>query len=149
MRAAPRTLIALTFAFAVLAPNLRAQAPQIPTPKEQFGFNIGDDYCLANYKQLTAYWEKLEKESDRIKVVRIGTTEEGRPQLMAVVTSPANHRKLDRYRDIARRLCKAACNRDEAQQLTAEGKAVVWIDAGLHASESLCAQMMIETSSQP
>ena len=108
----------VSVALVLLASVAHAQG-KVTSPKEFFGHNIGDDYCLANYKQLTAYWEKLEKESDRIKVVRIGTTEEGRPQLMAVVTSPANHRKLDRYRDIARRLCKAECNRDEAQQLTA------------------------------
>src|SRR5262249_33413932 len=105
-----------------------------------------DDYCLANYKQLTGYWQRLERESDRMKVVSIGTTEEGRPQLMAVVTSPANHRKLARYQEIARRLACAEGGGDaEAAKLAAEGKAVVWIDAGLHASESLCAQMLIET----
>lgn len=40
-----------------------AAAAGITTPKEHFGFNIGDDYCLANYQELTAYWEKLERES--------------------------------------------------------------------------------------
>ena len=73
-------------------------------------------------------------------------TEEGRPQLAAIVTSPANHRRLDRYRQIARRLALAeGVDRDEARRLAAEGKAVVWIDAGLHATEMLCAQALIET----
>src|SRR5687767_6038356 len=81
-----------------------AFAAPITTPKEYFGFNIGDDYCLANYKQLTGYWSKLERESDRLKLVRIGVTEEGRPQLMAIVTSPENHRQLMKYQEIARRL---------------------------------------------
>src|SRR5439155_12601360 len=99
----------------------RAQAPHVTPPKEHFGFNIGDDYCLANYQQLASYWAKLEKESDRLKVVRIGTTEEGRPHLMGVVTSPGNHAKLDRYREIARRLALAeGVNEDEARKLAAE-----------------------------
>jgi hypothetical protein len=34
---------------------------------------------------------------------------------------------------------------DEARRLADEGKAVVWIDGGLHASETLCAQMLMET----
>src|SRR5437763_9194793 len=84
-----------------------AAASEFTTPKEHFGFNLGDDYCLANYAQLTTYWEKLERESDRVKLVRIGKTEEGRTQLMAVVTSPANHRALHRYQEIARRLARA------------------------------------------
>ena len=57
--------------------------PNVTSPKQFFGFNIGDDYWLANYKQLAEYWHKLERESDRMKVVDIGKTEEGRPQLMA------------------------------------------------------------------
>jgi hypothetical protein len=129
-----------------------AQAPPaavtkaITTPKQMFGFAIGDDYCLANYQQLQAYWEKLERESDRIKVVTIGDTEEGRPQLAAIVTSPRNHQRLDRYRQIARRLALAAgVDQAEARKLAAEGKAVVWIDAGIHATETLCPQALIET----
>lgn len=122
-----------------------AAAAGITTPKEHFGFNIGDDYCLANYQQLTDYWEKLERESDRVKLVRIGRTEEGRPQLMAIVTSPANQRALHRYQEMARRLARAeGLGQAEAKRLAAEGKAVVWIDGGLHASESLCAQVLIE-----
>ena len=66
-----------------------AQAQTITSPKEHFGFNIGDDYQLANYTQFDDYWQKLDKESDRMKVVEIGKTAEGRPQLMAIVTSPA------------------------------------------------------------
>ena len=34
---------------------------KITTPKEQLGFNIGDDYVLANYTQLVDYWKKLIK----------------------------------------------------------------------------------------
>src|SRR5262249_48672675 len=123
-----------------------AQAPRVTPPKDYFGFNMGDDYCLANYRQLAGYWTKLERESDRLKVVRIGVTEEGRPQLMGVVTSPANHRALSRYQDVASRLARAeGVGEAEARLLAAEGKAVVWIDGGLHASETLCAQMLTET----
>src|SRR5262245_64237447 len=83
---------------------LSAQAPPtakiVTPPKEHFGFELGDDYCLANYKQLESYWKKLEKQTDRLKVVSIGKTEEGRDQLMAIVTSPANDGKLDRLKAI-------------------------------------------------
>ncbi len=121
-------------------------APAVTSPKDFLGFPIGDDYTLANYQQLKGYWERLAGESGRIKVVSIGATEEGRPQIAAIVTSPANHRKLDRYREISRRLALAdGVDRDEAARLAAEGKAVVWIDAGLHANETLCAQAMIES----
>ena len=88
------------------SPPLRAGGG-VTTPKAQFGFDIGDDYCLANYRQLAEYWRKLDAESDRLSLVEIGKTAEGRPQLMAIVTSPANQKRLDRYQEIARRLALA------------------------------------------
>lgn len=147
----PRTAARLGLALALVAliagrGPAQAPVPNVTTPKAHFGFDMGADYCLANYQQLAAYWKKLQGESDRIKLVDIGKTEEGRPQLMAVVTSPANQRKLDRYRDIARVMAKAeGVSEEVARLLAAEGKAVVWIDGGLHASETLCAQVLVET----
>src|SRR5262245_47487664 len=141
------TLVAAALLFA-LAPVRSADpdAPMVTTPKSHFGFNLGDDYCLANYEQYAAYLAKLEKESDRLKVVNMGDTAEKRPQLMAVVTSPANHKKLDQLQDISRKLALAeGITAEEAAKLAAEGKAVVWIDGGLHASEVLCAQALAET----
>src|SRR5687767_6543827 len=86
----------------VIASSLAAQAtPRITTPKEEFGFNFGDDYFLANYQQIAAYWQKLDRESDRMIVHEIGKTAEGRPHYMAIVTSSANHQRLARYKDIA------------------------------------------------
>ncbi len=121
-------------------------AAPVSSPKQFFGFNLGDDYRLANYQQFTAYWAKLERESDRLKVVKIGVTEEGRDQLMGIVTSPANHKKLVRYQEIACKLALAeGISQAEARKLSLEGKAVVWIDGGLHANETLCAQVLMET----
>ena len=82
-------------------------ARHITSPKEQFGFNIGDDYRLVNYSQLEAYWKKLASESDRMKLADIGITAEGRHQWMAIVTSPANHKNLARYKEISQKLAAA------------------------------------------
>ena len=137
------TLVALMFALAMPAPQAQTR---VTTPTQHFGFNIGDDYHLATYTQFVAYWTKLAMESDRMALVEIGKTAEGRPQLMAIITSPANHKRLDRYKEIARRLALAEGLTDEqAQALAREGKAVVWIDGGLHATEVLGAHQLIET----
>jgi hypothetical protein len=131
---------------AVLLLAASAAAQTVTTPKQQFGFNIGDDYQLATYTQFVDYWHKLDKESDRMKVVEIGKTAEGRPQLMAIITSPDNHKKLDRYKDISRRLALAeGLTEDQARALAKEGKGVVWIDGGLHATEVLGAHQLMET----
>ena len=129
---------------AALVARLHAQT--VTTPRQHFGFAIGDDYQLATYTQFAAYWQKLDKESDRLKVVEIGRTAEGRPQLMAIVTSPQNHKNLDRYKEIARRLALAEGLTDEqARALARDGKGVVWFDGGLHATEVLGPAQLIET----
>src|SRR5262245_2401300 len=123
----------------------QAQRPHITTPKEAFGFNLGDDYQLTDYRQIEAYWKTLDKESDRLVLHDMGKTAEGRTQWMAIVTSPENHRKLARYQEISKRLAFAEGLGDErAHALAKEGKAVVWIDGGLHATETLGAQQLGE-----
>src|SRR5258708_7417071 len=142
-----RRLLAATFALSV---SLSAQAtrpvPRISAPKDTFGFNVGADYSVANYSQLTAYWKKLASESNRMKLVDIGPTAEGRRQYMAVVSSAANLGRLEHYRDIARRLALAeGVTEEQARVLAREGKAVVWIDGGLHSTETVGSQQLIET----
>ncbi len=140
---------ATSSAVAQPAPSRRsgtAAGAAITTPKQHFGFNIGDDYQLANYDQFVSYWQTLDRESDRMKVVEIGKTAEGRPQLMAIITSPENFRKLDRYKEISRRLATVdGIDDEQARALAKEGKAVVWFDGGLHATEVLGAHQLIET----
>ena len=136
--------IAVAGALALHVPITFAQT--ITSPRQQFGFNIGDDYKLANYSQFEAYFRKLATESNRMKLVEIGKSAEGRPQLMAIISSPANLAKLDRYKEISRRLSLADGLDDaQAHALAKEGKAVVWIDGGLHATEVLGAAQLIET----
>jgi hypothetical protein len=137
--------IALLLVVLLAGVDPRAQAPAITTPKEAFGFNLGDDYQLATYTQLTEYWRTLDKQSDRMVLQEIGKTSEGRPHLMAIVTSPANHAKLAQYKSISQRLGFAeGLTDDQARALAQDGKAVVWIDGGLHANETLGAQQLAE-----
>jgi hypothetical protein len=120
-------------------------AGPITPPKAVFGFDIGDDYSLANYTQLETYWRKIATESDRMKLTTIGKTAEGRDQLMAIVSSPENLKNLEKYKDIARRLARAeGLTDDQAKTLAKEGKAIVWIDGGLHATETVGAQQVTQ-----
>ena len=123
-----------------------AQAQNVPSPKSHFGFNIGDNYQLANYTQTEAYLQKLAAASNKMKLQSIGTTEEGRTQYMVIVSDPANLSKLARYKSISQQMARAEGLTDEnAKQLANEGKAVVWIDGGLHANEVLGIHQWIES----
>ncbi len=120
-------------------------ARHVTSPKEQWGHNVGDDYFLVDYQQLTAYYRKLAQESDRVHIVEIGRTSENRPHLMAIITSPANWAKIARLKGNNARLAHAeGLTDDEAHALAREGKTFVWIDGGIHATEVLGAQGVIE-----
>ncbi len=139
--------IALAVAVTVAAPRAQSKAAQkITTPKEHFGHDIGDDYYLANYTQYVEYVHKVARESDRMTLAEIGKTEEGRPELTAIITSPENHKRLAQIKENNRKLALAdGITEEQAHQLAREGKTVVWIDGGLHATEVLGAQQLIET----
>jgi hypothetical protein len=148
---------ALAFALYGSAPSAQTQtqthprpatpsaAAHVTTPMQEWGHNIGDDYFLVDYQQLITYWHKLEKQSPRVHIVDIGKSSEGRPMLMAIVTAPENYAKLAHYKDITSRLANAEGLTDaQARALAKEGKSVVWIDGGLHATETLGAQQLLE-----
>src|SRR5215471_6808757 len=121
-------------------------ALRLTTPRQALGFEVGDDYSVAGYSELEAYWKRLASESDRMKLMDIGPTSEGRRQYMAILTSPENMKRLDRYREISRRLALAdGLTEEQARALAREGRAVVWIDGGLHSSETVGSQQLIET----
>ena len=133
-------------ALALLGGTATAQAPlRLTTPAQALGGHApGDDYFLANYEQLSAYWRTLASQSRRAKLLSIGRTAEGRDQLMLVISSAENLARLDHWRDLAHRLGDGRIPESEAKALAKEGRAIVWIDAGLHANESITAQTHIQ-----
>lgn len=76
----------------------------------------------------------------------IGKTEEGRAMVMMIISSPENLRNIDRYQEISKKLALAEnISEQEAKELAKEGKPVVWIDGGLHATETVGSHQLIET----
>ena len=130
----------------ILMTACAVSAQGIPSPKEHFGFNIGDNYHLATFTQTEAYFKKLAAASSKVKLQVIGKTEEGRNQYMVIVSDPANIRLLAKYKSISQKLARAENLSDaEAKQLAKEGKSVVWIDGGLHATEVTGIHQLIQT----
>ena len=126
--------------------NYLVVAQNIPSPKSHFGFSIGDNYQLATFTQTELYLKKLAAVSKKMKLVTIGKTEEGRNQYMVIVSDPNNLAKLDKYQSISQRMARAEGLTDaDAKTLATEGKAVVWIDGGLHATEVVGIHQWIES----
>jgi hypothetical protein len=137
----------LLFRFLLLAISCtQLNAQSIPSPKEHFGFNIGDNYHLATFTQTEAYFKKVAAVSNKVKLQVIGKTEEGRNQYMVIVSDPSNIRQLAKYKAISQKLARAEnLSPAEAKQLAKDGKSVVWIDGGLHATEVTGIHQLIQT----
>ncbi|MFK7830790.1 MAG: M14 metallopeptidase family protein [Congregibacter sp.] len=131
-----RLLAASTALFFALGTHAQPQSPE-----QMFGFQPGDDYKLASYEQIDAYFRQLAQKSDRVQLREIGQSVLGRPLLLLTISSADNLANLDRYRSISEQLARARVDEDSADALAREGKAVVWIDGGLHATELAHGQM--------
>ncbi len=115
--------------------TLVAQA-RLPTPESVFGFPPGADYKLATYDQVVDYLKKIDSASDRVTLVEAGKTTQGRTFYFALVSSKNNLARIDRYREISRRLAYPdGLSEQDARALAKEGKAFVHIDGGLHSTE--------------
>lgn len=119
------------------------------SPRDLLGFTPGDDRKVADWKQITDYFEQL-GQFERVRVRRLGTTTLGRPLIAAFISSPENIRELDRYREIQRRLADPRLVRDEAERdrLIKEGKTVVVISCSIHSTEIVASQMSMQLAYQ-
>ncbi len=146
MRRSPMPSLRSTALF-LLAPLLSlhpAATAQVPSPLEFLGHEVGADYQLCNYTDLMKYFRAVEAKCDRVRLVDIGPTSYGQRMHMAVISSPQNLARLERLREISVTLAKGRLDKQKAAALTAEGRAFVWIDAGLHATEAIAGQNVIE-----
>jgi hypothetical protein len=113
----------------------------VPSPTEVLGFTPGDDHKLADFRQLQDYFTRLDAASDRVTVYSAGKSTEGNDILVALISSEANLARVEHYREISRKLAYVrGVDAQTARALAREGKAIVWIDNGLHASEVATAQ---------
>ncbi len=117
---------------------------QIPKPSATFGFEPGADYKMATYDQMVAYYEKLDAATDRVKVTEIGKSVRGRPIKLIFISSEENMKSLDKWKSISEKMARARISETEARQLAKDGKAIIWFDGGMHASEKAHAQMTPE-----
>ncbi len=120
----------------------RASTRGVPPPAAVLGAAPCADQVLATSEQITRYFRALAAASDRIRLVDIGPTTGGRRQYLAVIGAADTLHRLEHFQGIARAL---ALNRDatgapltdaSARRLAAEGRAVIWLDFGLHSTEA-------------
>ncbi len=115
----------------------RAVTQDLPTPREYFGFEPGADRALADWRQLTGWYAMLAQRSPRVTIDTLGETTLGKPLVMLTITSPANHARLDELHEVQRKLAdpRTIGSDAELEQLLREGRTVVLVTHGVHATE--------------
>jgi hypothetical protein len=128
--------------FIVLISFASASAQQhITSPEEAFGFKLGTDRKLADWTQLTAYYQKLASESPRIRYEEIGKTTEGRPFVTVTISAAENMAHLEEYRKIQAQLADSRITSPEqAKLLTARGKTILVVTCNIHSIEIASSQ---------
>lgn len=116
-----------------------------PSPEAFFGFRMGADRSTHEWAKVSAYMRELEKGTNRIKVIEIGKSEEGRTMLAGIIAAPETLARLEHFRQIQKRLVDPRRTSDaDALKLIAEGKSVVLITSAIHATEVASVHATIE-----
>lgn len=133
VRPLPRLLLLCVFLVQILP-------SQITRPEDYFGFAPGADYKLATFDEIYGYFQKLDAESDRMRITEMGRSTEDRPVPLVFISSPANLAKLEEIRANQRRMALAEVEEAEARRIAEAAPAVVWIDTTMHSSETVPGQ---------
>ena len=127
------------------APRVSTSAA-IPSPKSVLGFTPGDDRTIADWSQITDYFSRLDRASDRVSVVTLGQSTLKRPLVVAFISARENILALEKYKDIQQQLADPRKVADKLQRdrLIANGKTVVAISCSIHSTEIVASQMSMQ-----
>ena len=117
---------------------------QLQSPEQVFGFKVGSDRKLADYSQMLTFYKQLANNSDRVILNEIGKSSEGQPMILLFISTAENLSQLDKWKKISSELARARINEDKAREHAKNGKTILWIDGGMHATERAHGQMTAE-----
>lgn len=118
---------------------------KVTSPEQFFGFRLGSDRKIARWDKIVEYFQKLDSESDRIKVIDMGETTEGNPFLLTIISSPQNLANLEHLRQYNQKICDPrGLSEEQVKALVDQGKVVICQSMSLHASEIGGTQMAPE-----
>jgi hypothetical protein len=143
----PKSEVPISFSWIVgplvLAFFVSVGVGQVPSPASVLGFMPTDDRTIADWRQISDYFGKLDKASDRVSVREIGKTTNGKPLIVAFISSPDNIRNLEKYRRISEKLADPRLIRSESEaaELVQNGKTIVSIACSIHSTEIVASQM--------
>ncbi|MGK5739340.1 M14 family zinc carboxypeptidase [Micromonospora sp. URMC 103] len=118
----------------------------VPTPKEFFGFEMGDEGKLAHFDSIKRYFKLIADRSDEADYQVVDRTTLGNEYPILLMSSKHNLKRIDQVLDINKRLSdprvmqaeakRAGVPVDEyAKKLAAQSLPVYYIEATIHSTE--------------
>ncbi|MEO7457599.1 MAG: M14 family zinc carboxypeptidase [Gemmatimonadaceae bacterium] len=127
-----------------LVDHLPASAT-VPTPLKFLGKIVGTPGELTYSKDITRYFDALAKSSPRVKVWRMGKSEEGREMIVAAIADEATLANLDKYKGYLKQLTDPRKTSEaDARALLKTAKPIYWITSGMHSPETGGPEMLME-----
>ena len=129
-----KVFIALAVIFSML--GVTAQDGSLTRPADFFGFEPGSDYNLFTYEQLIGYMQKLDGESDRVHLEKIGSSPMGRPMYITFISSAGNIARLEELKKINRELAlNPDLEKEDLERMIRDGKVFVLGTLSMHSTE--------------
>ena len=127
-----------------LTDHLPADA-RVPTPLQALGYVPGTVGRLSYVADITRYFRALDAASPRVRVFDLGTSDDGRPMILAAIADSATIAGLDRYRAVTAALADPrGLSADSARALIAAGKPIYYASGSIHSPETGSPEMLME-----
>jgi hypothetical protein len=141
-----KRLSSIFFLLIFLSVTAVAQSSTVPSPKSVLGFTPGDDRTVAGWSQITDYFERLDRASDRVLVQTLGQSTLKRPVIVAFISARENILALAKYKEIQQQLAdpRKITQNLQRDRLLANGKVVVAISCSIHSTEIVASQMSMQ-----
>jgi hypothetical protein len=118
---------------------------RVPTPLKALGYVPGTVGKLSYVADITRYFRTLDEASPRVKVFDLGTSDEGRPMIVAAIADSATIERLEQYRGITAALADPRrLSADSAQRLITAGKPIYYASGSIHSPETGSPEMLME-----
>ena len=122
-----------------------AAGAQVPTPAEFHGYAPGERFT--SHERIVDYFNELARKSDSISIEQYGTTYEGRPLVVATITSPKNRAALPTIRQNLAAIAAGEVTGERLEQIAASTPAVIWLGFGIHGNESSSSEAAMQIAS--
>jgi len=117
----------------------------LPSPLKHFGTIIGAPGIMHHTKDIFSYYKLLASKSDRMKMITLRKSEEGRPIHLLLISSPENLKNIEQHKkNLAILSDPRNIDKNNVESLISSTKPMYYLNGGLHSTEMGSPEMLME-----